>query len=251
MCVLDIDLDFFLSKRRTHRIGKERPSDQDAVPWSCEDVRVFLEERCGLSAGKPVPGSVVVQHDEVFGSWQRLIQAGTLRIPFDVVHVDAHADLGMGDGSWTHIMGELVHRPVAERQFHCASQLGEGNYLAYAVACRWVKSITYVYHPELVPRKLDIWWGLMKGYVDQPHVPGPDRVIQLKLLPRETLYGAGELREVSPLGLEPEVPLKVACPSSCRMDGPPSFVFLSQSPSYTPPASDLLIPLIRRYIDEL
>ncbi len=70
--------------------------------------------------------------------------------PFDVVHVDAHADLGLGFGDlgWFHLAADLLHRTREERAVENPPGLTEGNYLLYAVACGWIESLTYVAHPR-------------------------------------------------------------------------------------------------------
>lgn len=35
--------------------------------------------------------------------------------PLEVVHIDAHADLGLGDASYSYLMGELAYEPIEKR----------------------------------------------------------------------------------------------------------------------------------------
>ena len=53
----------------------------------------FLEEQCGLSCEKPVPGAIFDTHDKAMDFWQKHLQEGTLAAPFEVVRVDTHSDL--------------------------------------------------------------------------------------------------------------------------------------------------------------
>jgi hypothetical protein len=55
-----------------------------------------------------------------------------------LVHVDAHADLGLGDASWVHIVSELLRLPVAQRSDPPRGSrfLNAGSYIAYALAAR-------------------------------------------------------------------------------------------------------------------
>jgi hypothetical protein len=101
MTVLDIDLDFFLQQRVTGP-RRRRPSCKDIAPWAASAVEKFLVQQCGLDSRKPLPGSIVKEHHELFDIWQHLIETGQLTVPFDLVHIDAHADVGMGG------LGEVV-----------------------------------------------------------------------------------------------------------------------------------------------
>jgi len=58
-----------------------------------------LEKRCGLSALTPLPGCEADEHVEAFGVWREWLRTGILSAPFEVVHVDAHSDLGSGWGT--------------------------------------------------------------------------------------------------------------------------------------------------------
>ena len=104
----------------------------------------FLSERCGLDT--PLPGFAVENHGEVFAKWLALIEAGSLKPPFHVTHVDAHGDLSLGEIGYKHILTELVHLPPKERPVAAAARVGDGDYLAYALACRWVSDLDYVYN---------------------------------------------------------------------------------------------------------
>jgi hypothetical protein len=54
-----------------------------------------------------IPGRFVVHHDEAFDFWRELVAKHHTQI--DLVHIDAHADLGLGDdSSWVHIVSELL-----------------------------------------------------------------------------------------------------------------------------------------------
>lgn len=46
--------------------------------------------------------------------WKDLIDRGELTIPFEVVHVDSHADLGLGYASLDNILNVLLYYSVEE-----------------------------------------------------------------------------------------------------------------------------------------
>jgi len=94
--ILDLDLDFFLNGVAYFRpTDSERLDDEDFQPWSFDQAVGFLAERCGLQS--KLPGWTVEGHGDLFDRWRSAIQSGLLRPPFHVTHVDAHADLGLGD----------------------------------------------------------------------------------------------------------------------------------------------------------
>ena len=67
MRVLDLDMDFFLSGPCPLATPGERPDEACAQAWSEEEVVWFLEEQCGLSAERPVPGAIFDTHDTLSG----------------------------------------------------------------------------------------------------------------------------------------------------------------------------------------
>ncbi len=237
MRILDIDLDFFLSRISYGGARDGRLDSGNYLPWPAQNVRTFLETRCGLSKANRLPGKVVLTHDQVFYDWRNRIESGQLLPPFEVVHVDAHADLGMGDGGYQYLMTELLGKPASMRSYPRSDEgsgIGEGNYLAFAIACRWISKLTYVHHPECGD---DLLTCHMKNYDDN------SGFVQLKY------YGDTPISEDrSPLALEPEVPFeKISC-ELFQNSGPSDWVYLAQSPSYTPESADTLIPVIREYM---
>jgi len=105
MLILDLDLDFFLSDIviGLGRVGPGRPNKRHYKPWSEDQVRRFLESKCKLSTDYPCPGKVVVEHHEVFIDWREQVLSGKIAPPLSVVHIDAHADLGMGDSAYMYV----------------------------------------------------------------------------------------------------------------------------------------------------
>ncbi len=137
MRVLDIDLDFFVHGVAYYKASRgPRLSDEDYRAWSLEEVLRFLEDRCLLS--NKLPGWVVEHHAEVFPLWRAAVRSGWLETPFHVTHVDAHADLGLGDAGYVRLITEVMYRRVEDRDAPEAVEpgIGDGNWLAYAVACR-------------------------------------------------------------------------------------------------------------------
>lgn len=152
MIVLDIELDFFLSDIVVDfsQLGRGRPNRRDYKPWSEDQVRSFLENRCKLSTDHPLPGKVVIEHHEVFLDWRKRVLSGKITPPFTVFHIDAHADLGMGDSAYLYLAKNLLGKPPSDR-LHPKADKWQGllpsNYLLFAIACRWIDRLVYVHHP--------------------------------------------------------------------------------------------------------
>jgi hypothetical protein len=116
----------------------------------------FLTKRCQLDG--PRPGFVVEQHSELFYLWGEATKAGQMASPFEVVHVDAHADLGLGDASYAYLMGELAFEPI-EHRYEILKKRRPGSrkemidlgnhaltdgWLMFALACGRISDLTYV-----------------------------------------------------------------------------------------------------------
>ena len=186
------------------------------------------------------------EHDGVYKKWRDLNVANRLAIPFDVVHVDARADLGMGDSSWHYISTDLLHRNECDRINPIEggpNGLNQGNFLLFAVACRWIRELTYVYHPDS-----KIGFGLR----DIPRTAMKNfdvdcQIIQLKKFNSLTPLGIRPEDSVL-VGLEPEVPLHKVAGKDFMASANFDFMFLTRSPRYTPAIADALIPVIMQYI---
>jgi hypothetical protein len=242
MRVIDLDLDFFINNI-AHNVSDygKRLDEEFYQPWTEENVRIFLEQNCGLTTSMRIPGRIVRHQDEAFLFWRELIEKGLLKVPFDVVHIDAHADLGLGDASWVYIMGEILHKSIKERMYpkRESHKLCPGSYLAFAVACRWLKSLTFVLHPKW---QNDLAWLHFKNYDDN------SKYIQLKKYDPKDI-DVMEIRNRIPQEVEPEVPFYIINMDEFKDDRPYDYFVLSNSPGYTPASADKLLPIFRDYID--
>lgn len=249
--VLDLDMDLFLPE--ISRRYNDRKNHDHLAPWDEKGIRNFLEMRCGLSVSQPLPGRIMESHDDVFRFWRELIEQGTLLQPFAVVHADAHADLGIGDASWTYIAGELLHEPPENRAYPKENSpgLAEGNYLVFAIACRWISRLTYVYHHKNRAQAGTV------GLRDIPEWAMKDRnllsgVIQLKKLrPEDIRRSAIDRSSCEVLALEPQVPLQTVMWREYEARQPFDLLCVARSPHYTPAALDALVPVVEQYISPI
>jgi len=245
MDILDLDLDFFLDMLSDSKDDGKRLDKSVYHPWNKDLVIKFLENRCGLSRTKPINGSIVERHHESFFYWRALILAKKLATPFEVVHIDAHSDLGICDWGFIYLMGELLHLPLEERIYPKVDDvfaLNEGNYIAFAVACRWISKITFVLHPKW---KSD--GDLLDLHFKDFDVTSP--FLQLKKYLKSDIYRLGATGKLKPLAVEPPLPFKMIPYLEYENNKPFSYMILSHSPDYTPETSDELIPIIRNYMN--
>ncbi len=230
--VLDIDLDFFVRGVR-HFVDLDdltRPDPAEYAVWSIDEALQFLQTRCGLS--RPLPGWAIERHGEAFRIWGNGLAAGTLRGPLSVTHVDAHADLGLGEAAHVEIMTKLMHMSPGSRAEH-ATRVSDGSYLAYACACEWVSDLTYVHSDE---GGRDLHTFHLKGW----H-PSAD-ALQFKALTASQLDNVTRLErpERPATHLGPEIPFRHMNWRSYTADEPFDVIVVCRSPNFTPITADPL-----------
>ena len=236
MKVLDLDLDFFLSDCCPLAEKGKRPSPDCAKPWDESALVDYLERNLGLDAAHPVPGVITETHDGALAFWKARMDRGLLSRPFSVVHIDAHADLGIGRPGPGFVLNNVLGIPPAERddfsRYYAQKQLDEANYLLFALAFRWIDGLTLVRDPFSRPDLPPFCERTEDGF----------RPIRLRSFVSELFEGR--------YGREPEIPLTVYDdPFAYTAREPFSCMNLARSPRYAPEAADALIPVIARYMD--
>jgi hypothetical protein len=196
-----------------------------------------------------LPGREFAEHQEAFRVWRSWVEEKKLRAPFALVHVDAHADLGAGGLNQTcSSVAKLLQRAVDRRSHPRFGPRGanSSNYLAFAIANRWVAHLTYV-----VPT---VDGKAPQGDLDLPPWCFRDNDWRTGLIELKT-YGQGAfmLRNPVPTHVEPSVPFDLApvpfnlmTSGKFERDGFTHMV-LAHSRPYTPLAADRLLPVIREY----
>ncbi|MBQ6235871.1 MAG: UPF0489 family protein [Clostridia bacterium] len=235
MWVLDLDLDFFLSDCCPLAPKGKRPSADCASPWTEAAVTAFLEGGLGLDARRPIPGRITETHDGALAFWQERMDAGTLSKPFSAVHVDAHADLGIGKPGPGFVLNNVLGIPPKERdefsRYYAQKQLDEANYLLFALAFRWIDALTLVRDPFSRPDLPPFCERGGEGY-------RPIRLCSFVSKLFEERYGP-----------EPEIPLTVYNdPGAVHIREPFACMNLAISPRYAPQEADALVPVIARYM---
>ena len=251
MRILDMDLDFFLSDITCDSNPAERVSDEEVRPWTDKEAITFLNTKLGIGKGASVPLYVVATHDLVFDELYSLhypLNSRESISSFDIVHVDAHADLGFGDRSVSSVI-ELLDVKPGDRKLYCPqalrtldpdqTSLNEGNYLLYAMFHRMVNSISYIHHPNNecgydVPKRIHPRKNALRlPRIRQEHAG--------KMIPSDC-FPAGY--EVEQGDREPDVEFSLIDPDEPISVGPFDRAFLSLSPHFTPKASDELAKTI-------
>ncbi len=245
--VLDLDLDFFIHGLASMvRFDGPRLDADQYPPRKMADVMAFLEERCHLLAA--LPGRAVEHHGDVFTLWRRGLLAGDLVAPFHVTHIDAHADLGMGENGYWHLLTQQLHLPPAERWYPRVSTdaleraMTDGSYLAFAVGCRWISDLT------ICPGGGDIHPYIMEGWDPRS---GTIRMPRLDDTELRGLIQAWAKPTFPEDRLEPPVPLTLISRDDFFAPEPFDFIFLARSPAFTPAEADPIYDAVReRFIDE-
>ena len=235
MRILDIDLDFFLNKIVFWKKDNKRLNEKEYIPWKKERVIDFLENQCNISKENKIKGRIIKKHHEAFYFWKELIHKNELTTPFEVVHVDAHADLGLGDMSYKYIMEELLHKPVNERDSPNPKHICEGNYLAFSIANRWIGKLTYITHPkggnDLLKEHF-MNYDINSGYIQMKKMKDADNPDSI-------------------ISLEPKVKFEKIALADFKDTGDFDYIVLAISPRYTPKRADALIPIFKKYINEI
>ncbi|MGI8796797.1 MAG: hypothetical protein ACR2IR_09510 [Acidimicrobiia bacterium] len=242
--VLNLDLDFFL-RDAAHWRGRqhERLDANECPPWLLEEAISFLEDRCGL-AGK-LPGFVVEHHGELFDRWRSAIDGGRLNVPFHLTHVDAHADLGLGDAGYVYLMTKLLFGAPKNRRYPDPDELADGNWLAFAIACRWVSAMVYVFNDgggdDLFPYHMQNFDVTADNIELKAIRPEDWKAVEYKVDKRSAVIAHRE----------PLVPIQQMRWDSFATDQPFDVICLAQSPPFTPPEADVIFDEIKRhYVDE-
>lgn len=244
MRILDIDLDFFLDRIHLWPNDTEtrlpEGGDGGFTAWDKIKVIDFLYYNCGLKENK-IPGKVVEKHHEALLLWEDLIKKGLLDSPFEVVHIDAHADLGMGDSSYKYLMENLMHLPLNQRQSYDKQKLNEGNYLLFAAALGMLSKLVYVRHPE---------W---KNDFHPMHMENFSLTSENIVMKATKRLNACNLTKenIDVVNMDAPIPFIRTGYKEYNDKGDFNFMVLSISPQYTPKSSDDLIPVIERYIDKI
>lgn len=257
MKILDIDMDYFLNRvpRFISSKSKKRIDGDNFKPWSKKDVISFLEDNLGLSRDNKIQGKIITHHHEALYYWRDLINLSKVNIPFEVVHVDSHADLGLGFSSWVFIFERLLGLEVENRakienykNIFSEYKLPDiGDYLLFALAFRWISKLTYICNTNESGN--DYLLYILKDCKE------PNDKIQL---PYNNQCSAFDLNYSDKRSnylrssiLEPEIPFEIINKvQNVNYNGDYDYITFCISPNYTPKKADFIIDIIKEYIIE-
>ncbi len=234
MRVLDIDLDFFLADTCPFAAVGQRPDGKGREPWKKEDVESFLETRLLLNKTRPIYGRVFETHDLALDFWMDLMDKSLLTAPFSVTHVDAHTDLGIVQKGYPFVRHNVLSRPVEKRaqltEYREKVQLNEANYLAFALAFRWISNLENIRNPKSKP-----------DFPKEMLADAEEAAIQL----RSAFPQLFEAR----FGFEPVVPYReFSSGDAYQANAPFDCMSLAISPRYSPKKADDLIDVFESYM---
>lgn len=250
--ILDLDLDFFVEPA-AYFVGDSSPrrNEDEYKTVSIPEAERFLSKQCHLSKKSKLPGREVRHHVEAFATWREWIDRGILKVPFDIVHVDAHSDMGMGEAGWVYLMSELLALAVEQRRYPkiAPTFTTSGSYLPCVIANRWVRRLTLVF-PSYI-RDVESPDG-SKAPGDMMNLFFRNRdfntkTIELEHRPAEDIDMLIYSNTIPPpISTEPPVPCDWVSASNFEFGGF-THVLLADSPPFTPPSADKLLPFIRSY----
>lgn len=256
MRVLDLDLDFFQEDVCIYRSDYgERVDSNYTTAWNKERFVNYLENKLGLKKETKIKGRIFSHHQEAFYFWRELILERFLEVPFDVVHIDAHADLGFGDGSFDYLTTEYMYLDYESKIYperlvckkYGKQQFSFSNYLIFAVACGWINSIDYILHYKNY-KGIDLPRGHFKNYdIDTD-------LLQLKRYKQFEELGIGyyrKLEDIEIIDIGKEIEFKCYKDNKGYYDKNFDFISLSISPGYTVQEADELIEVLKDYIEEI
>lgn len=242
--IIDLDLDTFVYPPvESGSDSHERAPSAKHKPSPRALVEFFYEEQLELKRASRTKGAIFDFHEQSYHWWRRLIFNGQLKLPFDVVHVDAHDDLLSGFEiayffeEWTSTLDRTNSLPL---------KLNSANYLGYAAANGWLRSLTWVRRSDTKTEPVS-WifkdFSLALG------------ILELKTFPKGGVAAAANLllagqtpNNFSAIG---EVPFVQVPFGRYKIPRPADFIFVARSPSFTPAESDANEDLIRERVELL
>lgn len=133
--ILDVDFDYCVYPTRTHGIARSSEHVFDGSVWlTAVETAEWLQHR-GLLRPETFAG-VVESHEQVLPIWSRLVETGRLRVPFGILHVDAHPDMMDLEPTLAQRLDERTCLDATVME-----QARPGNFLQFVVRAGWVDRI--------------------------------------------------------------------------------------------------------------
>ncbi len=235
--VLDIDIDLFVDPLPTGPLVRTGRRAEGVEAWRPEKVVDFMQTWLGLNSDRRIPGRVFETHEEILDA------LAELQSPVHLYHLDAHADLGIGQDCYRFYSDFLAIERSLRPSRLCEFNPRQGDFLLYAIACDFVGSIDYVTHPEVfaycpdIPIGMDRWTDkYTDGYLDLRRFCGTSLEYSTRSTEQE---------------LDCSIPLRMFNRDEFR---PPTVsfdcMFITRSPDFTPRMSDRVVDRLQnKFLD--
>jgi hypothetical protein len=217
--VLDVDFDYCVHPTCV-RGHADRASVQSAVWLRAAELVEWLDVR-GLLRRESFAGTVE-SHEQVLPILVRLIENRTLRVPFILLHVDAHPDLMDLEPALAASLDGAAHL-----DHEALVQARPGDFLQFVVRLRWVDRIWMLFPDHERDRiasmeqmSLSDIAAIVRKPVESLSRPASGGVEIVVRIGQRALPVALHTRDTLP-------PLP-----------PPAVTLLAHSPEFTPPGSD-------------
>ena len=177
-----------------------------------------------------MPGRIIESHEGIIEFWKTLIETSKLKVPFEVVHIDAHPDFSVRDGLY--LASGLLHMDSGkDLEMLKREKAHSGNYLTFAIAYGWIASLVWVHLGRTFKRHRDTGGSPVQLEM------GRGRELLVEDLP----------------GVEkkPGLPFKALPWQKYGITEAFDYMALSKSPSFTPPESDTLVSVIGEYVRQI
>ena len=251
LLVLSVDIDFFVDPKAKDDVPinslKRLPSDGYCVD-SIEKVQAFLEKRCCLSVQTPVPGDFIRHHVQGFDILRALHLANADGV--QLVHVDAHADLGSGaDYAYTYLLTNwlpsLAYKRCAPRRG--ISGLNLGNWVAFAGAAGFIQDLQFVPR-NYTPTDLPIYY--FSGWRRRTSENNKLLFCKLSENSLDSFIRCNNRAFLKQQLQKVVVPFRISHRRRFKLSRSPDYVFFCQSPGYTPVEADGILKIASRYIQQ-
>lgn len=269
MRVLDLDMDYFMREvvynndsEPTERLNEEEFGE---CVWKEKEVRAFFNTNLGLSKDKPIPGRVFTEHKNALFFWEELVEKNMLKTPFEVVHIDSHADLSSGTATSSFLQSPFLTFSVETRKkirnYEFAGKnvtISSGDYLLWAIGYKMISKLIYCTNPESCIADYPL--NIMKDFKEKLYYSKQitKNIIQLKYNKKmEILNDSKEIEEKRELFLrdcivDPEVEMTIIPTiEAVNYNGNFDYISMAQSPNYTPESADYIMDIFQEYIKQI
>jgi hypothetical protein len=229
--VMDIDFDYCVRPTLAHGYADRSRLPSDMYVWLGADELVTWLKKNNLFHPGGFAGTVE-GHEEVLMLLNALVEAGTVKTPFDLIHIDAHPDMMDLDSKVIRLFDEADS--VTSTLFQHAKA---GDFLQYAVRSGWINRLWMVFPDDEGERIAGLF------------AEGPSRASAIVNKPVEAIgrgqEGGVDLRvRIGDRLLDVSLHTRATLPALQR----PVATVLAHSPQFVPPGADCEYRRLEKYL---